>query len=113
MLSKVGTMTDRSLSMSKIYSDRDYNPSKFEDLWGQDPCDIRVLKGPTCLLETGTQTGLPFTPPSNTFQVSGEPVSDPEDVLITQLSLLETGSRVQADGSVCTTRLDLVTNGKY
>jgi hypothetical protein len=90
-------MTDRSLSMSKIYSDRDYNPSKFEDLWGQDLYDIRILKGPECLLETDTQTELPFTPPSNAFQVSGELESDPKDVLITQLSLLDTGSRVHTD----------------
>jgi hypothetical protein len=79
-------MTDRSLSISKIYSDRDYNPLKFKDLWGQDPYEIRVLKGPGCLLDS--------------FQIGPqalEPESDPEDVLITQLSLLDASSGEHTD----------------
>lgn len=39
-------ISDRSASLSKIFSDKDYNPSSFLIVWGKEPQTIRVLKGP-------------------------------------------------------------------
>jgi hypothetical protein len=42
-------MADRTLSLSKIYKDNENNPMVFEEVWGENPREIRVLKGPKCI----------------------------------------------------------------
>jgi hypothetical protein len=42
-------IADRSLSLSKIYKDNENNPLVFEEVWGENPREIKVLKGPKCI----------------------------------------------------------------
>jgi hypothetical protein len=42
-------MADRTLSLSKIYKDNANNPMVFEEVWDENPREIRVLKGPKCI----------------------------------------------------------------
>jgi hypothetical protein len=42
-------IADRTLSLSKIYKDNENNPMVFEEVWGENPQEIRVLKGLKCI----------------------------------------------------------------
>jgi len=46
-------MSDRSASLSKVFSDKDYDPTAFFMTWCEEPQAIRVLKGPKTLREDG------------------------------------------------------------
>ena len=39
-------MSNRSASLSKVFSDKDYNPTAFLTTWCEEPQAIRVLKDP-------------------------------------------------------------------
>ena len=42
-------MTERTLSLSERYQNKEFNEKVFQAVWGQRPQDVKVLKGPDCL----------------------------------------------------------------
>lgn len=43
-------MTDRVISMSKHYRFKEMNKSVFEEVWGQDPEKMKVIREPKCMV---------------------------------------------------------------
>ena len=46
---KTRILSDRVLCMHERYRSSDYDLQKFEDLWGEHPHSVRILRGPRCL----------------------------------------------------------------
>ena len=49
-------LTERIVSISEIYRDSVFTEESFREVWGQNPRDIRILKGPGCLKQELAQS---------------------------------------------------------